>query len=98
MNQTGEIIGVLEEVVCILDRPDTDVAWSRYNNVAEAVSDLSQHIALLRSGDISRIEDLASLFAPSGSLQEISITSGWGERFLCLAAWFDRAIESIRPK
>ena len=100
MNPTAvdEVIGILEKVKHVLELPDTDVVWSRYNSVEEAVEDMNQHIERLRRGDLSKIEDLALLFAPTGSLQEISISSGWGQGFLYLAARFDRAIEPLRHR
>ena len=100
MNTTpiDEVIGILQEVKHIIELPDTDVAWSRYTSAEEAANDIDQHIERLRRGDLSKIEDLTLLFAPTGSLQEISISSGWGEGFLYLAARFDRAIEPLRPR
>jgi hypothetical protein len=96
VNYAGEIISILMEAERFLELPDTVIAWSRYNTVEEAVEDINQHIARLRSGDFSRMDDLALLFAPTGSLQEISISSGWGEAFLDIAARFDRAVELLR--
>lgn len=100
MNPTclDEVIAILQEVVQVLGLPETDVVWSRYDSVEEAVEDINQHIERLRRGDLSNIDDLVLLFAPTGSLQEISISSGWGERFLYLSARTDRAIESILPR
>jgi hypothetical protein len=93
-----EVIGILQQVKHIVELPGTDVAWSRYNIVEEAVEDIDQHIDRLRRGDLSKIEYLTLLFAPTGSLQEISISCGWGERFIYLSARFDRAIEPLRPR
>jgi hypothetical protein len=93
-----EVVGILEKVVQVLELPGTDVVWSHYNNVEEVVDDINQHIERLRRGDLSKIDDLRLMLAPTGSLQEISISSGWGEGFLHLAARFDRAIEPMRPR
>jgi hypothetical protein len=93
-----EVIGILQEVKHFVELPDTDVAWSRYNSVEEAVEDIDQHIESLRRDDLSKIEELTLLFAPTGRLQEISIGSGWGEEFVYLSARFDRAIEPLRPR
>ncbi|HEX8181606.1 MAG TPA: hypothetical protein VF525_18845 [Pyrinomonadaceae bacterium] len=32
------------------------------------------------------------LFAPTGPMQEVSLSSGWGEEFLALAERFDEAM------
>ena len=49
--------------------------------VVEEVDDINQHLKRLRKGDLSKIDDLTLMFAPTGSLQEISISSGWGRDF-----------------
>jgi hypothetical protein len=36
--------------------------------------------------------NLSILFAPTGNIQEVSISSGWGEAFLELTARFDAAL------
>jgi hypothetical protein len=36
---------------------------------------------------------LIVLFAPTGPIQEVSISSGWGNEFLDLAERFDRAVQ-----
>jgi hypothetical protein len=95
-NGREEVIRILQEVVEVLEKPGTDVAWSSYNSLEEAVGDICQHIERLRRSDLSKIGDITLLFAPTGSLQEISISNEWGEGFLLLGARFDRAVESIR--
>jgi hypothetical protein len=35
--------------------------------------------------------DLSILFAPTGSIQEVSLSSGWGDEFIYLSMDFDRA-------
>lgn len=97
-NSLEDVLKILQKVVQILEQPETDVLYSRYYSAAEAVGDFNQHIERLRKGDLSGIGDLILLFGPTGSLQEISERSGWGEAFLPLAAEFDQAIESIRPR
>lgn len=84
------IIEILKEVRDIIDSPDTDVAWSRYNTVEEVVEDLELHIKKMTINEESAIENLKVLFAPTGSLQEISISSGWGCKFLEIASRFDK--------
>src|SRR5205823_5393284 len=96
--RVDEVVVVLQDVVHVLKLPGSDVSWSHYKSAEEAVQDIHQHIARLQEGDFSKIDDLKLLFAPTGGLQEISVSSGWGESFLVLAAQFDRAIEAQRVK
>lgn len=88
-----EIIKILEQVADELIVPDGNVLWSPYENQAEALADVKNHIERLKQNDFSKLKALELLFAPTGSLQEISISSGWGSRFLVLAAQFDQAIK-----
>ena len=41
------------------------------------------------------VEVLKLLFAPTGSIQEVSISSGWGQEFLSLSARFDEVIKRV---
>src|SRR4051812_22720970 len=75
-----------------LSRPDSDFAWSTWEDSKDAVSELSAHIAALDAGKLPPKPDLTVLFAPTGPIQEVSISSGWGDEFLLLAERFDRAV------
>ena len=87
-----ELADVLREAIVWLSRPDSDFAWSSWNDSTEAVSELSAHIAALESGKLPPKLDLTILFAPTGPIQEVSISSGWGDEFLSLAERFDCAV------
>jgi hypothetical protein len=52
-------------------------------------------ITQIESGDTSRRSDLELLFAPTGSIQEVSISSGWSQEFLALSARFDAVIKRV---
>jgi hypothetical protein len=41
--------------------------------------------------DKTLLEDVSVLFAPTGPIQEVSLSSGWSETFLKVAERFDRA-------
>jgi hypothetical protein len=38
---------------------------------------------------------LSILFAPTGPIQEVSLSSGWGGEFLKLASTFDAALDEV---
>lgn len=87
-----ELIKIMKEVKEIIDSPNTDVTWSRYNTVEEIIKDLDSCIEQLNQEDKSAIEKLKILFAPTGAFQEISIDSGWSDRYLELANRFDEIL------
>lgn len=88
----AELADVLREAIVWLQRPDNDFAWSSWNDAEEAVSELSAHVATLDAGKLPPRLDLTVLFAPTGPIQEVSVSSGWGGEFLLLAQRFDRAV------
>lgn len=92
----SDLVELLREVVVLLRRPDTDTAYSRYKNAHEAVAEMETHLHCIEVGDFSKLRDLEILFAPTGTLQDISINSGWGEYFLTLAERFDRYVASLK--
>lgn len=92
IDKYDELIKIMKEVKEIIDSPNTDVAWSRYNTVEEVINDLDSCIEQLKEKDKSVIEKLKILFAPTGTFQEISIDSGWSDKYLELANRFDELL------
>jgi hypothetical protein len=78
---------VLADARALLARPGNDFSWSRWDNEREALAEMDQLAA-----DPS-VQELRALFAPTGPIQEVSLSSGWGDDFLQLACRFDAAIE-----
>lgn len=91
-----ELISVLREAQTYLGRAKNSFDWSEWENAEQALRSVDSHIAAVERGDTSRLSDLALLFAPTGSIQEVSVSSDWGDEFLALAKRFDRALEKLR--
>jgi hypothetical protein len=87
------IADILKEIRDIVDSPDTDVTWSRYESVEEAIEELDLYITKMDSQEESAIKNIITLFAPTGALQEISINSGWGEEFIEISSRFDELVK-----
>jgi hypothetical protein len=85
----SRILAILHEVRSYLAFSSNDFSWSRWSSREEALTDFD---AIVERSDI---EALKLLFGPTGSLQEVSISSGWGEKFLELASSFDQAVEAL---
>jgi len=92
-----KLLAVLQDAQADLRRPGNDFAWSQWDSAEEALSMIDGHIAAIERGDASRLPELGLLFAPTGSIQEVSVSSGWGEEFLGLAARFDEAVARAKP-
>jgi hypothetical protein len=66
----------LREIIVLLRRPETNVMYSQYKSAEKAITDLNDYFSRLLEGDIPKVRELKLLFAPTGSLQDISIDSG----------------------
>lgn len=84
----GEVLAASIELVSL---EDNDFAWSSWGDRAEAVKELSGYAAALESGGWPDINQMSVVFAPTGPMQELSLSSGWGESFVKLASFFDAA-------
>lgn len=84
---------VVAEVVALVETRPQDLGWTQWDDQPTMVADLHDHIRRLRTDDASRVDELRVVFAPTGSLQEASISSGWAETYLVLAARFDAAVD-----
>jgi len=70
--------------------PRNDFAWSSWRDAKHALEEIDAIIEALRRGEAPT--GMAILFAPTGPMQELSLSSGWGNRFLGLAQEFDAAL------
>lgn len=62
----------------------------RRDGIDGSVEELDEAVAAVRAGGTP--VGLAILFAPTGPIQEVAISSGWGDAFLELADRFDAAM------
>jgi hypothetical protein len=91
-----QLLSVLHDTRARLAEPGNDFVWSRWGDQAEALAELDRHLSALVAGQMEKgVLDL--LFAPTGSIQEVSISSGWGVDFLALAERYDAAIAEVSP-
>jgi hypothetical protein len=86
------LIDVLRDARQFLARPDNDYAWSSWEDAPAALHEIDGLIACIESGTLPKRSDIELLFLPTGPLQEVSVSSGWGQQFLDLASRFDHAV------
>ena len=87
-----ELIAVLREAQEFLAMPGNDFVWSSWDGAEQGIQELNGHIAGVEAGEPVRRIRLETLFAPTGPLQEVSVSSGWGQEFLNMAKRFDTAM------
>ena len=88
-----ELLDVLRATRALLACPGNDFAWSSWEGPDEALRELDGFISAVEAGGLPGRLDLERLFAPTGPAQEASLSSGWAEEFLAVAARFDAAAE-----
>ncbi|MEJ0058447.1 MAG: hypothetical protein WDM79_02140 [Terricaulis sp.] len=92
-----ELTGVFLRAREALSHHDNDFAWSSWNGPADAVREIDEIIAKLRAGSLPDRFQMEVLFAATGPIQEVSLSSGWAQGFLKLAEDFDAALRRVQP-
>lgn len=90
-----ELVEILSRTRELLARPDSDFPWSHWSNSEGALREFDSLTRQIEAGDFSRKKELELLFAPTGSIQEVSINSGWGDEFLKLSEKFDSLMKRV---
>ena len=86
------LIAVMRDARRLLALPENDFTWSSWEDREAALAEVDEHIATLERGSVP---NLSVLFLPTGPIQEVSLSSGWGAAFLSLADRFDREIAKV---
>jgi hypothetical protein len=82
---------IIDELLAIVRAHPQDLDWQpHYDDQQELEHDLRDHSARVRSGDPSRLAELKFSLLPTGDLNEIALSSGWGDAYVRLADEFDR--------
>jgi hypothetical protein len=83
------LIHVLEAAIELISLPDNDFCWSSWEDEEQAKRELLGLVSTLKTGVLPERLKFAVLFAPTGPLQEVSLSSGWAEPFLKVAEKYD---------
>ena len=79
------VLRILQETRAFLARPENNFDWSGWENGEAALKEIDSLIASIRDRTLSDPKQFVWLFAPTGPIQEVSLSSGWGDMFLELA-------------
>ena len=94
MDRAG-LIQVLTEARAWCARPDNDFSWSSWADTEHALQEIDSWLDHLRQGGRG-VGGIATIFLPTGPLQELALSSGWGSEFIALADRFDAAADAER--
>jgi hypothetical protein len=90
-----ELASVLRDARALLALPDNDFGWSSWGGADDALREIDALVAAVEAGPLPPRADLSVLFAPTGPVQEVSISSGWQGEYLTLAGRFDAALRRV---
>lgn len=90
-----ELLAVLQETRRLLALPENDFAWSSWQSADDALEEMDALIARVGTGAALPKAYLSLLYTPTGPVQEVSVSSGWGEQFLTLASRFDAVMDRV---
>jgi hypothetical protein len=94
-NPMDELADVLRASLELLSLNANNITWSKWKTPEEALDEVESLLKAIVAGTIPPRSQLSSLFAPTGSLQEVSLSSGWGEIFLQISERYDGVEKEI---
>ena len=94
-NPMDLLANALEAAIELLSLDGNDFAWSSWENADEAIKEVRSILMKVQSGALPERLEVAVLFAPTGPLQEVSISSGWAEAFLNVSERYDHAEKKL---
>ncbi len=91
------LLELLQEARAFLTRPDNDYAWSPWEGPEMALREVDEVISAMEAGGMPDHGLIRVWFVATGPIQEVSVSSGWGEEFIGLADRVDEALERLFP-
>ena len=89
------LMTILCETQQLLNREGNDFSLSSWNDAREANAEIERQLQRIEQADYSDLLNLRVLYAPTGPIQEVSVSSGWGNEFLAVAERFDNEIKRL---
>jgi hypothetical protein len=86
------LLDIFQRARDLVALPGHDFSWSSWRDAEDALEEIDSLIARLQRGEVPTTAEMSILFAPTGPMRELSLSSGWGNRFLGLASEFDAAV------
>jgi hypothetical protein len=80
MPNLGRLISVFEETRELIADPDNDFAWSAWAGREDALAELDGILSSLRCGVLPQSWSMEVLYAPTGPIQEVSLSAGGVKR------------------
>jgi len=93
MKHLQKLINILKQARTLLYLERNDFSRSSWKDQNHAILEIDSIIVNMENGSLP---DFRGLFAPTGPIQEVSLSSGWAQEFLDLAEQFDKEYENVK--
>jgi len=84
------LVHILESAIELVQIPENEFCWSSWESSEEATQELTELLDLAKSFTLPERVDIGVVFAPTGPLQEVSLSSGWARLFLKVSEKYDQ--------
>lgn len=84
------LVHILDSAIELLLLPDNDFSWSSWEDAEQATEEISKLKISVKSEILPEKVELGVLFAATGPLQEVSLSSGWSDAFIKVADKYDQ--------
>ena len=84
-----ELVLVLRDARALLSQAGNNFVWSGWDDAAEALAELDRLIESIERGKRPSRTAVWVLFAATGPIQEVSLSSGWHDEYMALASRYD---------
>lgn len=77
---------------------ETNTAWAGLDSAAIFLEELNQDIEHIETCNFQTLEKVKVEFLPTCTYQELSVSNGWGERYIKLSSEFDKLYEKLTER
>lgn len=86
------LIEVLDQSRTLVSRKENDFVRSGWTDREEALNEIDSLMHRMVSG-MFPLDESSLMFAPTGKLQELSLSNGWSDEYMTLANKLDSVLE-----
>ena len=90
-----DLIDIIEKVKDKIT-DDGNMLWTGYNSAKELRDELESYTQELQEGNKTCLEKLQTLFLPTATLQEHSISNRWADEYIVLSENFDKLYATMK--
>ncbi len=92
-----KVAEILKQIKTFITK-DTDTVWAGFDNADKFLEELNQDIQKIKNCDFQTLEKVHVEFLPTCTYQELSMSNGWGDKYIQLSTDFDKTYERMTER